>query len=49
VNAFGKDAAKFGRNTLNEVSATTERYPFVALGVAVAVGVLIGFASRSRD
>jgi len=47
--AFGKDAAKFGRNTLNEVSARTERYPFIALGVAVAVGVLIGFASRSRD
>jgi hypothetical protein len=47
--AFGKDAARLGRTTLNEVSAKTERYPFVALGVAVAVGVLIGFASRSRD
>jgi ElaB/YqjD/DUF883 family membrane-anchored ribosome-binding protein len=38
-----------GRTTLNEVSARTERYPFIALGIAVAVGVLIGFASRSRD
>jgi ElaB/YqjD/DUF883 family membrane-anchored ribosome-binding protein len=48
-SAFGKDAARLGRTTLNEVSARTERYPFIALGVAVAVGVLIGFASRSRD
>jgi ElaB/YqjD/DUF883 family membrane-anchored ribosome-binding protein len=47
--AIGKDAAKLGRNTLNEVSARTEQYPFIALGVAVAVGVLIGFASRRRD
>ena len=47
--AFGKDAARLGRTTLNEVSARTERYPFIALGVAVAIGVLIGFAGRSRD
>ena len=47
--AFGKDATKFGRTTLNEVSARTERHPLLALGVAVAVGVLIGMATRSRD
>jgi ElaB/YqjD/DUF883 family membrane-anchored ribosome-binding protein len=47
--AFGKDAAKVGRNTLNEVSARTGQHPLFALGIAVAVGVLIGMASRSRD
>ena len=47
--AFGKDAAKVGRRTLNEVSERTEQHPLFALGIAVAVGVLIGMASRSRD
>jgi|SRR5579872_1450373 len=46
---FRKDAAKLGRNTLDEVSARTGQHPLVALGVALAVGVLIGMASRSRD
>jgi ElaB/YqjD/DUF883 family membrane-anchored ribosome-binding protein len=48
-SAFGKDAAKVGRNTLGVVSANTEQHPFFALGVALAVGVLIGLASRSWD
>ena len=47
--AFGKDAAKVGRSTLKEVSTRTEQHPLFALGIAVAVGVLIGMASRSRD
>jgi len=46
-SAFSKDAAKLGRDTLGVVSANTEQHPFFALGVALAVGVLIGMASRS--
>jgi hypothetical protein len=52
-SAFGKDAVELGRElgrtTLNEVSARTEQHPLFALGVALAVGVLIGLASRSWD
>ncbi|HEY1749233.1 MAG TPA: hypothetical protein VGG11_21050 [Xanthobacteraceae bacterium] len=48
-SVFGKDAAKLGRSTLNEVSARTEKNPLFALGIAIAVGVLIGMAARSRD
>jgi ElaB/YqjD/DUF883 family membrane-anchored ribosome-binding protein len=47
--AFSKDAAKLGRSTLKEVSARTEQNPLFALGIAVAVGVLIGIAARNRD
>ena len=47
--AFGKDAAKVGRSTLKEVSTGTAQHPLFALGIAVAVGVLIGMASRTRD
>ena len=46
---FGKDAAKFGRDRLSDVSAQTEQHPFFALGVALAVGLLIGLASRKWD
>jgi len=48
-SAFGKDAAELGRATLSDVSARTEQHPLFALGVALAVGVLIGLASRSWD
>jgi ElaB/YqjD/DUF883 family membrane-anchored ribosome-binding protein len=48
-SAFGRDAVELGRSTLTEVSAKTEQHPFFALGVALAVGVLIGLASRSWD
>jgi ElaB/YqjD/DUF883 family membrane-anchored ribosome-binding protein len=48
-SAFGKDAVELGRTTLSEVSSKTGQHPFFALGVAVAVGVLIGLASRSWD
>ena len=47
--AFGKDAARVGRSTLNEVSTRTGQYPLLALGIAIGVGVLIGMASRGRD
>jgi len=48
-SAFGKDAVELGRATFNEASAKTEQHPFFALGIALAVGVLIGLASRNWD
>jgi ElaB/YqjD/DUF883 family membrane-anchored ribosome-binding protein len=47
--AIGKDAAKFGSSALSRASAETGRHPFVALAVALGIGVLIGIASRSWD
>jgi hypothetical protein len=46
--AFGKDAARYGTATLNQISAETEQRPLIAVAVALGVGILIGMAVHCR-
>jgi ElaB/YqjD/DUF883 family membrane-anchored ribosome-binding protein len=46
--ALGKDAARYGTAALNQISNETEQRPFIAVAVALGVGILIGMAMHSR-
>ena len=43
---FGHEATKLGGDALRRVSTEVERHPLMMLGVAVGVGLLIGWAGR---
>ena len=47
--AFGKDAARYGTAALSQISKETEQRPFIAIAVALGVGILIGMATRKRS
>jgi len=47
--AFGKDAARYGSTALTRISEETEQRPWLAIAVALGVGILIGMAARGRS
>jgi len=46
VARFSQEAGKFGNVAIRRVSAEIEHRPLVMIGVAVGIGLLIGFAGR---
>jgi|SRR5687767_3336767 hypothetical protein len=43
---FGHEASKLGGEALRRVSSEVERRPLMMIGVAIGVGLLIGWAGR---
>jgi ElaB/YqjD/DUF883 family membrane-anchored ribosome-binding protein len=43
---FGHEASKLGSEALRRVSTEVERRPLMMIGVAIGVGLLIGWAGR---
>jgi ElaB/YqjD/DUF883 family membrane-anchored ribosome-binding protein len=48
ASKFGTEAARLGGDALRRVSKEVAQRPLVTLGVAIAVGLLLGLASHRR-
>jgi ElaB/YqjD/DUF883 family membrane-anchored ribosome-binding protein len=48
ASKFGSDAAALGSDALRRLSKEVAQRPLILLGVAVAVGLLVGLAGHRR-